>query len=128
MFDERRFSVEVPPPIPPAIEHVWEWFHELHRTRDAGFAPERFKNREIEAWTRLRKIDLKLWELSLLDSLDAIWMKLEIERQKKAARTPGRGQGQMRDEAPAHDPKAVRRLLKNLAAAAGPVQKRKKPA
>jgi hypothetical protein len=108
------------PELPPTFEYLWRWFVQLHGKRDGGFGPERLKDREIEAWARLRQIKLKLFELHLLDRLDDIWMAAEHAKTERNKPTKG-----VRDEASVNDPKGIKRVLKSLAARANLMMKKK---
>ncbi|MGX9443858.1 phage tail assembly chaperone [Nitrobacteraceae bacterium UC4446_H13] len=63
----RSTPVELPSPI----QHVWEWFIELHKSRSQGFngwLP--ISNLEILAWCALTGVQLRPWEYAALRALD----------------------------------------------------------
>lgn len=59
------------PPLPPLAAHVWAYYAELHRSRDEnGWGAQGLKMREIEAWSRLRRVSLDPWELDAILAID----------------------------------------------------------
>lgn len=69
----RRVVVAMPPPS--ATAYLWSWFHELSSQRQSGMnGPLPLTYQEIEAWSKLSRIRLAPWEVSVLRRLDAAWM------------------------------------------------------
>jgi hypothetical protein len=56
--------------VPPEAAYLVEWFSELRSRCGGGMGPEPIKPTEIEAWQRLRGVELLPWELSLILALD----------------------------------------------------------
>ena len=61
------------PKMPTSLNHLWAYFLELHRRRKSnGFGPVPLQYVDIEAWGRLTRIKLDLWELqAILEADDA---------------------------------------------------------
>lgn len=78
----------------PELAPVWELFHELHRTRRAGFAgAEALGLGDIEALMRMRGVP-DGDRADLLDgvlALDAEWLSWARERQSKERDTRPKG-------------------------------------
>lgn len=107
---------------PPELAYLWRWFVELSATRDVGFGPTRIKQREIMAWAFLSGIRPTLFELDVLQRIDAMWLRMAHE--KIEAERPKDGKG-VRDQVRVGDRKGVMRVLRNLAARAGSGRKKK---
>lgn len=63
--------------LPDAFAHIWDWFYELASRRTtgmSGFNP--ISHMEVEAWARLRRIDVAPWEVRLLLQLDAVMLEV----------------------------------------------------
>lgn len=70
------------PPMPDAAEYLWSWFLDLHRARGSGgMGPSTISYLDIDAWCRLRRIRLAVWELDVLLALDGAWMTAQANRE-----------------------------------------------
>ena len=60
----------------PFLIYIWHWFLDLSGTRDAGqgFAP--IKYREIAAWSALKGIPLRPFELRAIRRIDSVAQQL----------------------------------------------------
>ena len=59
------------PEVPPAGEHLWSLFWELHAGRGSnGWTVETLRPADIEAWARLTGICLDPWEARALLRMD----------------------------------------------------------
>lgn len=67
------------PEVPPALDHVWEWFWELIPGGD-----ERLSHLEIEAWARLRSVRLRSLEVRALRKLDSVRLEVINERSRQS--------------------------------------------
>jgi len=54
----------------PALAYVWRWFETLIDCREAGFGAGPLTYQEIEAWSRLSRVDVSAAEADLLRRLD----------------------------------------------------------
>lgn len=63
---------EAPPEVdcPYELEHVWDWFLQLDRTRDCGMALRAITFSEIRDWAFLKKIVLDPFEVEALEAVD----------------------------------------------------------
>jgi hypothetical protein len=68
-------ELESAPVLPDLAVHVWKWFLELSRGRDAGFAANPLKYSEIEAWCRLSGTRLEPWEIRAICRLDMAYFE-----------------------------------------------------
>lgn len=61
------------PPIPYAIEYLWDWFNELERGRGIDMnGPSPITYESIDSWARLTDRNPKPYEVNALFILDAV--------------------------------------------------------
>ena len=64
------------PELPSIVEHVWQWFCELHAERlHPGQHPQRITAQSIKSLEWLYGIRLALWEKKAIKKLDNIFFK-----------------------------------------------------
>jgi hypothetical protein len=56
--------------VPPAGEHVWEWFWELDKGRSAGMELNRLSWSDLAEWQRVTGVNPKPWELRAIQAMD----------------------------------------------------------
>ena len=73
-----RTPVELTPPdVEEASLYLLTWFHELNMARSAnGFGMNLLAYAEIDAWARLTKRAVTAWEVSVLKTLDIIYVNV----------------------------------------------------
>lgn len=71
------------PEIPLEGMHLWEWFWELNQGRSGGFGPEPLPFAEIEAWSRLSRTSLTVWEVGALKRMDRAYLHAAAEMAKR---------------------------------------------
>lgn len=74
-FKEERTSFKLPD-----LYYVWEWFEHLSGWREVGFTAGPIAYREVEAWSRLKQIDITPDEVEALMMVDALWRNLYWEK------------------------------------------------
>ena len=82
------------PPIPAALQHIWDWFGELSAARSGnGGGPNPLSFVEIEAWARLTGRLPASREVQALMALDQALFTLwaEQERRREARRKASEG-------------------------------------
>jgi hypothetical protein len=63
-------------PFPTIADFVWSNFMELHDDRTYGMnGPDGISYVSIKAWCDLTSVELTPWELTIIKSLDKIWLK-----------------------------------------------------
>lgn len=62
---------------------LWELFLELGSSREVGMGQNPIYYREIDAWSRLTGIKLSNWEIQLLRKMDAKYLRVISEFEKK---------------------------------------------
>lgn len=68
-------ELEALPELPPQLKYIWEWFNELCRGRTSnGFGMNPLSHVEIDAWCRLKRIELESWELDALRVIDTSYL------------------------------------------------------
>ena len=72
------------PRLPAGAEHVWNYYHELSRTRQSGMAVNPISYQEMYSWGRLRGVRLLVWELSAVLGIDSAFLT-HINRELKPA-------------------------------------------
>ena len=64
------------PDLPACAVHVWNWFQALHQGRMRGMDLCPLGWGDIQAWAALTGTTLRTWEINLLRSIDACWIKV----------------------------------------------------
>lgn len=72
-------------PCPPLLRYLWKAFLELSgaRGRGADGSPEAIPYTELEAWMRLTKRSLNVWEVEVLKRLDVLFLNMQAEQADK---------------------------------------------
>ncbi|WP_422653419.1 phage tail assembly chaperone [Ensifer sp.] len=73
--------------------HIWDWFVELHNSRQSGFAANPISFGEIESFCRLTGAAINPWELSVIRRMDQVTLSIinrtgkpdTVDRQTTAA-------------------------------------------
>jgi hypothetical protein len=72
------------PEIPPALEYLWRWWHELVIGRaSGGFGPSHVSWAELGSWCRLSDTVLEPWEARCLMDLDTLWLAAHAKKPPK---------------------------------------------
>lgn len=72
------------PPFPMPLLYVWKAFQRLDRRRGSnGFSHNPISWPEIDAFVRNSKVDLRPWEISLIEDLDDLY-RSEMAQAAKA--------------------------------------------
>ncbi|HEX5126487.1 MAG TPA: hypothetical protein VFW00_07080 [Rhodocyclaceae bacterium] len=72
------------PSLPFELAHIWEWFTKLSGKRQNGMAVNPISSSEILAWQQRQRIRFDPFEESVIDRLDATFLK---HQNKPAAKT-----------------------------------------
>lgn len=68
-------ELEPPVDLPFVVEHVWEYWSQLHSGRsNNGFGPNPLGWQEIQAWATLTGTRLRSWEITALKRLDVLYL------------------------------------------------------
>tara|TARA_R110002074_G_C12227310_1_gene637870 strand:+ start:277 stop:609 length:333 start_codon:yes stop_codon:yes gene_type:complete len=66
--------------FPDIASHIWTTFIELHDGRTYGMSgPNPISYDIIKAWCDLTGVDLSPWEVTIIKSLDNLWIKITGE-------------------------------------------------
>ena len=66
--------------FPDVASHLWATFIELHDGRTYGMSgPNPISYDIIKAWCDLTGVDLSPWEVTIIKSLDNLWIKITGE-------------------------------------------------
>lgn len=66
--------------FPDVASHLWATFIELHDGRTYGMSgPNPLSYDIIKAWCELMGVDLSPWEITIIKSLDNLWIKITGE-------------------------------------------------
>jgi hypothetical protein len=69
-----------PPPLPSALEYLWNWFQELASGRSGnGFGPDPLSWQEVLSWARLTGRRVSPAEVLVLKQLDLLWLTVHME-------------------------------------------------
>ncbi|WP_437411788.1 phage tail assembly chaperone [Sinorhizobium meliloti] len=64
------------PEAPAFGVHIWDWFVELHNSRQSGFSANPISFGEIEAFCRLTGALIDPWELSVIRRMDQVVLSI----------------------------------------------------
>ena len=67
---------------PDVFIDLWEWFSELHITRNVGFAPCAITYLEIQAFSQMRDVELHAADVALIRSIDNIYLQARAKEEK----------------------------------------------
>ncbi|MDD7545572.1 hypothetical protein [Actinobacillus porcinus] len=65
--------------ISPAVSYLLGFFYEISLSRQSGMGLCPITYAEIEAWDRLFKMNLAMWEISVVRQLDVIFLNTQNE-------------------------------------------------
>lgn len=71
--------IESPPTIPLLFDHVWQWFLDLNKQRQAD---NPISYSDIKAYFDLTQSCPSRWDLSLIQMLDSQFLTLQYENSK----------------------------------------------
>lgn len=54
------------------LAYIWDWFVELHNTRQSGFSANPINFQEIESFCRMSGALIPYWELSVIRKIDSV--------------------------------------------------------
>ncbi len=75
-FGIRDPSLDEIPRPPQALLYLFGWFNELSSGRQSyGFGPAPFTFAEILAWSALKGVRPRPWEVDCIKTLDRMWIK-----------------------------------------------------
>lgn len=60
------------PDLPEVVSYIWEWFLELHTSREAGKA---LSFNELESWARLTGRHVMTWEINAIKRMDLEYLQ-----------------------------------------------------
>lgn len=71
-------------PCPHELSYIWSWFLELSGARSSnGFAANPIQYSEIDAWARLKKINITPFEVEAIVKIDGVFLSHMAEKAKK---------------------------------------------
>jgi hypothetical protein len=75
------------PPIPVEVQHTWDWWIALNRTRAVGMDANHITYTEIANWSTLLKIGVTDFEVQCIMALDSAYIHTRQKQQaaKQAA-------------------------------------------
>nr|WP_223566941.1 hypothetical protein [Agrobacterium tumefaciens] len=68
--------------------HIWEWFVELHNSRQSGFAANPIAYQEIESFCRMTGAIISPWELSVIRRMDQAVLAVFNKSGRKPEKEP----------------------------------------
>ena len=77
----RRHPDDVLPTPPRALDYLWTWFREISAGRpySSGGQPLPVPSVEIDAWSRLARVQLEPWQVSALREIDCAFLRVMAE-------------------------------------------------
>lgn len=74
-----------PPPCPEGLLYIWGYFQMLNKRRTSnGFGLNAITNSEMEAWSRLHRITLSIFEVEALEAIEGFYLRTMQPKAKKA--------------------------------------------
>lgn len=73
-------EIDDAPPLDPRVAYLWDIYSQLHHTRNAD-TPITFT--EIDAYCRVTKCDVQMWELDAIRELDKTWCKVKNDARSR---------------------------------------------
>jgi hypothetical protein len=67
------------PEFPDETAHIWRWFNQISRRRQAGFNMEALSWQDIDSFFRRMKLDPQGWELDALCELDDAFLSSRFD-------------------------------------------------
>lgn len=81
-------QIEQVPEIPFYIEHVWEWFWQIHQGRSYGMSGANpLSWQDLDSWQNVLQKQVRPFEFELIKEIDAVYLKYTHERQEKKRNT-----------------------------------------
>lgn len=68
-------------PLPYEVRHIWDWWHELHKTRAVGMDVCHITHQEILAWATLRDRGPLPIEVDALMAIDDCYIRSRQKQQ-----------------------------------------------
>jgi hypothetical protein len=66
---------------------AWDVFRQLCETRSCGFGPNPISLSEIDAWGRLMRVELSVFEVMVVKALDDAWLREWAEKNARSGST-----------------------------------------
>lgn len=84
-------QIEEIPEIPFYIEHVWNWFWQIHQGRTDGMSgPNPLTWHDLYAWQNVLQIQVRPFEFELIREIDSVYLKyINDKQEKKRSSTKG---------------------------------------
>jgi hypothetical protein len=84
MYNSALIELDEGPEIPYCIEHVWEWFWQIHKGRTNNMSgPNPLTWTDLLAWTVVTGIQVRPIEFEIIKEMDSAYLKYVSERQDK---------------------------------------------
>lgn len=84
IYESALIQLEEAPEIPFYLEHIWEWFWQLHRGRSYGMSgPNPITWENILAWKNLLEIQIRPIEIEIINEIDSMYLKYISDKHKK---------------------------------------------
>lgn len=74
-------------PIPVEAAHLWEWWHQLNETRQAGFKLCHISYLELAAWAGVLHLRLSPFEVRCIMALDSCFLQWQDKTKAEADST-----------------------------------------
>lgn len=84
MYESALDALENGPEIPLCIEHIWEWFWQIHKGRSSGMSgPNPLTWSDLYAWASLTGLQVRPIEFEIIKDIDSAYLKYIAEKQDK---------------------------------------------
>ena len=83
-YESALIQLKESPDIPFYIEHIWEWFWQIHKGRTYGMSgPNPITWENILAWRNLLDIQIRPIEIEIINEMDSVYLKYISDKNKK---------------------------------------------
>lgn len=84
MYDSALAQIEESPEIPFYLEHIWQWFWQIHRGRTYGMSgPNPLTWTDIESWSNILQTEVRPIEVEIIKEIDSVYLEYTAEQKKK---------------------------------------------
>ena len=83
-YKSAKAQLDAEPEIPFCLQHIWQWFWELHQTRAQGMdGPMPITFEEIQSWNFLKGIGITDLETDILKRFDSVYIQYVDKKNKE---------------------------------------------
>ena len=90
LYDITLLQLADIPEIPFYLEHIWNWFWQIHQGRTQGMSgPNPLTWQDLYSWQNVLQIQVRPFEFELIKEIDSTYLKYISDRQQKKKKQKG---------------------------------------